>query len=174
MFSGGPLTRLCPRPITSNRTCPIGEGAYWTLTRRLSCAFGQSRSASGQPLKSGFELFFKLIHRQFFRLPLHRALLLHLNIASLPSSALNLPPPPRRLHSTTMCHSSACPHAAAHSSNPSAAPPSPPLNPVRRSSSTVNSHRPSPLRPPTEKARQPSCTLPLVLGREGPSAPPLT
>jgi hypothetical protein len=54
-FPGGPLTGICPRPITTNRTCPVMPGAYWTLTGRLCNASGQLISASGHPVKSRSE-----------------------------------------------------------------------------------------------------------------------
>jgi hypothetical protein len=56
-FSGGPLTGLCPCPVTSNRTHSVAQGAYWTLTGRLC-------SVSGHPVKSESESF-SPFHRRF-------------------------------------------------------------------------------------------------------------
>jgi hypothetical protein len=113
-FSGGPLTGLCPHPVTSNQTRPVGEGAYWTLTGRLCSVSGQSRSASGHLLKSGSKLFFTIPSAISFFLPPHRAPSLSCpnpqpsSRSSIAARAAAAPPPPLNHAPPVLLHCSTC------------------------------------------------------------------
>jgi hypothetical protein len=118
-FPGGPLTGLYPRPVNSNRTCPVALGAYWTLTGCLCSASGQAISTSGHPMKNGSEPFFLIVHHFFLRLLPHRAPPLSLLPCPNPSQPARHrhPPCPRnhvpRRYSSTARASPRLPTAAA-------------------------------------------------------------